>query len=42
MIELLLPYGFDTLEYSWVKAIIYVCTFVDYSAAKKRQQYRMV
>jgi hypothetical protein len=39
MIELLLPYGFDTLEYSWVKAIIGICTLVDYSMAKKRQQH---
>jgi hypothetical protein len=38
MIELLLPCGFDTLEYSWVKATIGICTLVDYSVAKKRQQ----
>jgi hypothetical protein len=38
MIELLLPCGFDTLEYSWVKATISICTLVDYSVAKKRQQ----
>jgi hypothetical protein len=38
MIELLLPSGFDTLEYSWVKATIDICTLVDYSVAKKRQQ----
>jgi hypothetical protein len=31
MIELLLPYGFDTLEYPWVKATIGVCTLADYS-----------
>jgi hypothetical protein len=37
MIELLLPYGFDTLEYSWVKATIGICTLVDYSMAKKHQ-----
>jgi hypothetical protein len=37
MIELLLPCGFDTLEYSWVKATIGICTPVDYSMAKKRQ-----
>jgi hypothetical protein len=37
MIELLLPYGFDTLEYSWVKATIGICTLADYSMAKKRQ-----
>jgi hypothetical protein len=35
MIELLLPYGFDTLEYSWMKATISICTLVDYSVAKK-------
>jgi hypothetical protein len=38
MIELLLPCGFDTLEYSWVKAIIGICTLADYSVAKKCQQ----
>jgi hypothetical protein len=38
MIELLLPYGFDTLEYSWVKATISIYTLVDYSLAKKCQQ----
>jgi hypothetical protein len=38
MIELLLPYGFDTLEYSWVKAIIGICMLADYSVAKKHQQ----
>jgi hypothetical protein len=38
MIELLLPYGFDTLEYSWVKATIGICTHADYSMAKKHQQ----
>jgi hypothetical protein len=37
MIELLLPCGFDTLEYSWVKATIGICTLADYSVAKKRQ-----
>jgi hypothetical protein len=37
MIELLLPCVFDTLEYSCVKAIIVICTLVDYSVAKKRQ-----
>jgi hypothetical protein len=36
MIELLLSYGFDTLEYSWVKAIgIYMLAY--YSMAKKHQ-----
>jgi hypothetical protein len=38
MIELLLPCGFDTLEYSWEKATISICTLVDYSVAKKHQQ----
>jgi hypothetical protein len=38
MIELLLPCGFDTLEYSWVKAIIGICIIADYSVAKKYQQ----
>jgi hypothetical protein len=37
MIELLLPCGFDTLEYSWVKATIGICTLADYSMAKKCQ-----
>jgi hypothetical protein len=38
MIELLLPFGFNTLEYSWVKATIGICTLADYSMAKKHQQ----
>jgi hypothetical protein len=38
MIELLLPCGFDTLEYSEVKATIGICTFAYYSVAKKCQQ----
>jgi hypothetical protein len=38
MIELLLPTEFDTLEYSWVKATIDICTLADYSMAKKCQQ----
>jgi hypothetical protein len=38
MIELLLPYGLDIMEYSWVKATIDICTLADYSVAKKRQQ----
>jgi hypothetical protein len=42
MIELLLPYGFDTLEYSWVKATISICTLADYSVAKKHQQAFLV
>jgi hypothetical protein len=37
MIELLLPCGFDTLEYSWVKGTIGICTLADYSMAKKHQ-----
>jgi hypothetical protein len=35
MIELLLPCGFDILEYSWVKATIGIYTLIDYSMAKK-------
>jgi hypothetical protein len=38
VIELLLPCGFDTLEYSWVKATIGICTLTYYSVAKKHQQ----
>jgi hypothetical protein len=38
MIELLLPFGSDTLEYSWVKDTIDICTLLDYSMAKKCQQ----
>jgi hypothetical protein len=38
MVELLLPYGFDTLEYSWVKATIIICMLANYSMAKKHQQ----
>jgi hypothetical protein len=37
MIELLIPCGFDTLEYSCVKATIGIRTLADYSVAKKRQ-----
>jgi hypothetical protein len=37
MIELLLPCGFDTLEYYWVKATIGICMLADYSVAKKHQ-----
>jgi hypothetical protein len=37
MIELLLPCGFDTLKYSWVKATIGICTHTYYSVAKKCQ-----
>jgi hypothetical protein len=29
MIKLLLPCEFDTLEYSWAKATISICTLVD-------------
>jgi hypothetical protein len=36
-VELLLPCGFDTLEYSWVKATIGICMFADYSVARKCQ-----
>jgi hypothetical protein len=36
MLELLLPWGFDTLEYSWVKATIGIYTHEDYFVAKKR------
>jgi hypothetical protein len=39
MIELLLPSGFDTLEYSWVKATIGICMLTDYSVVNKCQQY---
>jgi hypothetical protein len=42
MIELPLPYGFDTLEYSWVKATIGICMLTYYSVAKKCQQRSMV
>jgi hypothetical protein len=38
MIELLLSYGFDTLEYSSEKATIDICMLADYSVAKKHQQ----
>jgi hypothetical protein len=38
MIELQFPYGFDTLEYSWVKATIGICTLADYFVAKEHQQ----
>jgi hypothetical protein len=37
MIELLLPCGFDTLEYSWVNDTIGICTLADYSVPKKHQ-----
>jgi hypothetical protein len=37
MTELLLPGGFDTLEYSWEKATIGIYTLADYSIAKKCQ-----
>jgi hypothetical protein len=37
MIELLLPWGFDTLGYSWVKATIGIYMLVDYSVPKKCQ-----
>jgi hypothetical protein len=38
MIELLLPCGFDTVEYSWVKATIGIYTLTDYSMTKKCQR----
>jgi hypothetical protein len=38
MIELVLPCGFDTLEYSWVKATIDIYMLTDYSVAKKCEQ----
>jgi hypothetical protein len=38
MVELLLPCGFDALEYSWVKPTIGICTLANYSVAKKCQQ----
>jgi hypothetical protein len=41
MIELLLPSGFDTLEYSGIKATIGICTLADNSMAKKHQQTSM-
>jgi hypothetical protein len=37
IIDLLLPYGVDTLEYSWVKATIGICMLADYSMAKERK-----
>jgi hypothetical protein len=39
MIELLLPCGIDTLEYSWVKATIGIYTLADNSVAKKHQHW---
>jgi hypothetical protein len=41
MIELLLTCGFNTLEYSWVKATLGICMLADYYVAKKRQQPRL-
>jgi hypothetical protein len=38
MIELLLPCGFNTLKYSWVKATVGICMLANYSVAKKCQQ----
>jgi hypothetical protein len=40
MIELLIPHGFHTLEYSWLKVIICICTLTNYSVAKEYQQRR--
>jgi hypothetical protein len=37
MIELLLSTGFDTLEYSWVKATIGISTLANYYVARKHQ-----
>jgi hypothetical protein len=37
MIELLLPYGYNILEYSLVKATIGICTLADCPMAKKYQ-----
>jgi hypothetical protein len=37
MIELLLLYGFDTLEYSWVMTTIGIYTLAHYSIAMKCQ-----
>jgi hypothetical protein len=39
---LVLPCGFDTLKYSWVKATVGICTLTDYSVARKRQHRRGV
>jgi hypothetical protein len=38
MIEILLPCGLNTLEYSWVKATIGIYVLADYSVANKCQQ----
>jgi hypothetical protein len=38
MIELLLPYGFDTMEYSWLKGTIGIFMLAYYSVAKKCQR----
>jgi hypothetical protein len=37
MIEFLLPYRFDTYEYSWVKETIGICMLEYYSVARKCQ-----
>jgi hypothetical protein len=37
MIELLLFFGFDILEYSWINVTIGICTLADYSVAKKHR-----
>jgi hypothetical protein len=37
MIELLVPCGFDTLGYSWVKTTCGICMLADYFGAKKCQ-----
>jgi hypothetical protein len=38
MIELLLPCGFNSLEYSWLKVTIGIRTLAQYYVAKKCQQ----
>jgi hypothetical protein len=42
MTELLLPCGFNTLEYSWVKTTIGMCTLTDYSVAKNTNKLSSV
>jgi hypothetical protein len=38
IVVFLLPFGFDTLEYSWVKTTIGICTLTNYSVAKECKQ----
>jgi hypothetical protein len=33
-VQLMIPCGFDALEYSWMKATIGISTLADYSVAK--------